>query len=522
MIPHTFFSGGGATGYELTREKRKHKKQVLYRTMGRSLADLLDAQDKRGGASSSGGDGGSSRWQADNPSHRRQPSRDSGEEAIASRWRRNDDDRGRQNPRGHGPPPSPSPSTSRWANVNVSPSRNNRGGGGGWHNSHRGPSNELSYEERRTRIEQKAFEESERAGASGRYDDTEDDDISTWIGPLLDDERTGEKTCTCTYYQDRDKEYPFYCTERGYELLQTLMKVNAALLELNQQKIEEEAVASTLTAEADATRPYSADVIVRIGKGLYAHKPTLRTKGVTWSNEEYSHPGLQRMYLRMKSIQRFTEIWALLERADSIGTFDHIYEKGSGRVRIAAIGGGPGYELLAARLFFEEKCPDIELELICMDVCEAWRPCAEKLGFRFVQYDITNENTNPLKAAGLEPGELDFCIISCVMIYCTTRETMNMFYEMLHEGTGNVGAALVSERGEKTIACTMFEELGGSVVRLIDQSFGMDERQAIWCSKEFHEANQLRRPDYNGNTDPTFPNVPYEEHKQKRRRRALN
>ena len=480
--------------------------------MGRSLADLLDAQDKRGGASSSGGDGGrSSRWQ---------PSCDGGGEATASRWRRNDDDRGRQNPRGHGLPPSPS--TSRWANVNLSSSRNSRGGGGGWHNSHRGPSNDLSYEERRARIEQKAFEESERAAASGRYDDAEDDDISTWIGPLLDDERTGEKMCTCTYYQDRDKEYPFYCSERGYELLQTLMKENAALLELNQQRIEEEAAASSLTAKADATRSYSADVIVRIGKGLYAHKPTLRTKGVTWSTEEYSHPGLQRMYLRMKSIQRFTEIWALLERADSIGTFDHIYEKGSGTVRIAAVGGGPGYELLATRLFFEEKCPDIELELICMDVCEAWKPCAEKLGFRFVQYDITNENTNPLKAAGLEPGELDFCIISCVMIYCTTMETMNMFYEILHEGC--VGAALVSERGEKTIACTMFEELGGSVVRLIDQSFGMDERQAIWCSKEFHEANRLRRPDYNGDirdTDLTFPNVPYEEHKHKRRGRAL-
>ena len=83
-------------------------------------------------------------------------------------------------------------------------------------------------------IEQKAFEESERAGASGRCDDTEDDDVSTWIGPLLDDERTGEKKCT--YYQDRDKEYPFYCSERGCELLQTLMVENAVSLELNKKE----------------------------------------------------------------------------------------------------------------------------------------------------------------------------------------------------------------------------------------------------------------------------------------------
>ena len=368
----------------------------------------------------------------------------------------------------------------------------------------------MTYEERRTRIEKDAFEASERA-ASGRYnrhstpDKGEDEDLSTWIGPLVEDEETGEKRCT--YYQDRDKKYPFYCGEKGYELLETLMKENAALLELNQQRIEEEAHGTSETTG----KPYSSDVIVRIGKGLYAHKPTLRTKGVTWSTEEYSHPGLQRMYLRMKSIQRFTEIWALLERADVIGTFERIYEKGSNTVRIAAVGGGPGYELLAARLFFKEKCPHITLELICMDVCEAWRPCAEKLGFRFVQYDITDDSTDPLAAAGLEPGELDLCIVSCVMIYCTTKQTMEMFYKLLHDG--GVGAALVSERGEKNIACTMFEELGGSVARLIDQSNGLDERQAIWCSNDFYETNLLSCLKESGRSQRTFPNVPFEEHK---------
>jgi len=380
----------------------------------------------------------------------------------------------------------------------------------------RGPSTHISYEECRARIEREAFEASERA-ADGKYNrygiKNGDDDISTWVGPLVDDDDTGEKMCT--YYQDRDKAYPFYCGETGYNLLQTLMKENAALLELNRERIEEEAAHSST-----ADRTYSADVIVRIGKGLYAQKPTLRTKGVTWSTEEYGHPGLQRMYLRMKSIQRFTEIWALLERADAIGTFDRIYEKGPGTVTIAALGGGPGYELLAARLFFKEKCPDVTFELICMDVCEAWRPCAEMLGFRFVQYDIMDESTDPLAAAGLEKGELDLCIVSCVMIYCTTKQTMDMFYKLLHEG--NVGAALVSERGEKTIANTMFEELGGSVVRLIDQSHGLDERQAIWCTNEFYEGNQMARLKDSSGAQPTFPNVPYEEHKERRRSRALH
>jgi hypothetical protein len=77
------------------------------------------------------------------------------------------------------------------------------------------------------------------------------------------------------------------------------------------------------------------------------------------STEEYGHPGLQRMYLRMKSIQRFTEIWSLLERCEALGVFDGIFEGmgeggGGGVVRIAAIRGGPGYELLATKLFFED------------------------------------------------------------------------------------------------------------------------------------------------------------------------
>lgn len=142
------------------------------------------------------------------------------------------------------------------------------------------------------------------------------------------------------------------------------------------------------------------------------------------------------------------------------------------------------------------------------------------LGFRFVQYDIMDESTDPLAAAGLEKGELDLCIVSCVMIYCTTKQTMDMFYRLLHEG--NVGAALVSERGEKTIANTMFEELGCSVVRLIDQTHGLDERQAIWCTNEFYEGNQMDRLKGSSGAQPTFPNVPYEEHKERRRGRALH
>jgi len=195
--------------------------------------------------------------------------------------------------------------------------------------------------------------------------------------------------------------------------------------------------------------------------------------------------------------------------------FDEIFKRGTGTVRIAAIGGGPGYELLATKLFFEEREPDVELELISLDVCAAWKPYTELLGFRFIQYDINDEGSSPLQVAGLSPGDLHFCIVSCVMIYVTNHQTLDMFHKLIHED--GVRAILLSERGERTRACKMMEDRGGSVIRLIDQTYGTDERQAVLCSDEFMSA-YLTAADarHQKEFEPTFPNVPYEEHKHER------
>ena len=106
---------------------------------------------------------------------------------------------------------------------------------------------------------------------------------------------------------------------------------------------------------------------IREGESIYANKPTLKSKaGVTWSQDEYSHPGLQRMYLKMKSYQRYTETFSLLERAERLGVFKQDLGEAKderGLIRVAALGGGPGYELLAFRHFFESRKPDVKLEM---------------------------------------------------------------------------------------------------------------------------------------------------------------
>ena len=89
-----------------------------------------------------------------------------------------------------------------------------------------------------------------------------------------------------------------------------------------------------------------------IGEGIYEVKPSLKCFGTTWSQEEYGHPGLQRMYLLLKSFQRFTETYATLERAEAAGLFDaHKASDEPCKLRFASIGGGPAYELLAIKLF---------------------------------------------------------------------------------------------------------------------------------------------------------------------------
>jgi hypothetical protein len=173
--------------------------------------------------------------------------------------------------------------------------------------------------------------------------------LLNWVGPLIiidngpedDNWKEDEEKIQiqiqywCTYYQDRDKRYPFTTDMRGHNLLTHLIATKRKLLHINRCMMEKFATTTTTTitntmnngnvcvVPEEFVNNYDGDdamdVIIQIVQGLYAHKPTLRTKGVTWSTKEYSHPGLQRMYLRMKSIQRFTKVWSLLERAEALG-----------------------------------------------------------------------------------------------------------------------------------------------------------------------------------------------------------
>jgi hypothetical protein len=202
------------------------------------------------------------------------------------------------------------------------------------------------------------------------------------------------------YYQDRNKRYPFYTDEEvGGAALINLMSRNEVLLRKNMERLQN-------LAGGDAAK--LADLLAG-GKHIYDTKPTLSaTRGTehlaTWSQEEYGQPGLQREYLIYKSLQRFTETWALLERATVAGLFvpeflrnkkveddesDDDDDEGKDLsssdeddddddvqpIRVVSVGGGPGYELFATREFFARYAGSVPVQLCSLDLEQSWDEC---------------------------------------------------------------------------------------------------------------------------------------------------
>jgi len=304
----------------------------------------------------------------------------------------------------------------------------------------------------------------------------------TWVSPITDG--------VCIYYQDRGKKYQYKTCNEGHYLLMRLVESTVKLLNLNSSFLEDQ----------------PGDAVAAIGEGeeMYHMKPNLRTKGFTWSQEEYSHLGFQRWYLHFKSFQRFTETWAILERALFAGVLDLTKT----HLKIASIGGGPGFELLAFKLFFYHHSPHTKLKLVSLDLCESWRPYVAAQGYRFEQWDLNGGGL--LEKLGLTRGQLDYVIISNVLIYCTTEKIVKMIDWLLKKD--GVRAILVTEREQKRLrACSKLESRGIRVIRLIDQSRGVDERQLAFVPRNLDLSAYGRR------SKIIFPNVPFEEHKPKKR-----
>jgi hypothetical protein len=86
------------------------------------------------------------------------------------------------------------------------------------------------------------------------------------------------------------------------------------------------------------------------------------------------------------SVSPWAEAWACLQRARHAGVFSSLDAGASGGggdkkpLRWASLGGGPGFELLAVKWFFEKYYENYELDLVSLDLEGSWRGAAEGLG----------------------------------------------------------------------------------------------------------------------------------------------
>jgi len=293
------------------------------------------------------------------------------------------------------------------------------------------------------------------------------------------------------YYQDRNRKWPFKLpTPTSYTLLCRLSNFVERLFSLNLEIMRKD------------YPEHDIKTLIREGERIYDKKPSLAQKGVTWSQNDYDHPGFHRAYIRYKSIQRFTELWSLLTRAHNLGILSSIYRDPRPRtIRVASLAGGPGFELYALREFFSRYYPHLKVEGISLDLAESWRPYAEELGLEFDEWNV-DDGKGLLKKLN---GPIDFAIVSYALyMYLSKPLHIKWLSEAIKNNT--IPMLFVNSRmknlkkhilemGDKGIAETDLISLPGNQ---------RDNRQIVYHMPDL----RIKVPSKKLVT--MYPNVPYE------------
>uniref|UniRef100_A0A7S3K2G5 Uncharacterized protein n=1 Tax=Aureoumbra lagunensis TaxID=44058 RepID=A0A7S3K2G5_9STRA len=309
------------------------------------------------------------------------------------------------------------------------------------------------------------------------------------------------------FFQDARKRYEFCCGAQGLELLASLEKQTSKTLFL-------------LENELSALDPTKRNQLLEEGRRIYAEKPSLRKfsnadsgHNVTWSNDEYAHVGLRAQYLRLKSLQRYTETYNLCERAAAAdSTAYSIFSRD--QLRICSLGGGPAFELVALRDFIRNihsaRPNPPKLNMFSLDLQPAWKPYAESLGVIFRgPFDVTKATTSSLLSAcdcsDSAPHDIiDILVISYLLIYCTNAHTADLLAHLLT--SKKVSMLLISERTHSQDIVQLLEQRGLVVHPLMPQSrYEPDQRQLLVLTAD--TARSMSTTALSDNL--TFHNVPF-------------
>ena len=79
-----------------------------------------------------------------------------------------------------------------------------------------------------------------------------------------------------------------------------------------------------------------------------------------------------------------TETYNLLQRVyfrNFFSRYEKINNKVNNKVTFLSVGGGPGFELIAAKYFFKKYFPKIKTELISLDIQKSWEEYTKLMGY---------------------------------------------------------------------------------------------------------------------------------------------
>ncbi len=290
------------------------------------------------------------------------------------------------------------------------------------------------------------------------------------------------------YYQDRKRKWGFDIDDDGYQELCMLSHEVQKLLDANMRMME--------TKYSDYNE---VDRIIREGVEIYDRKPAFKT-GVTWSQGDYSHLGLQREYLRYKSIQRFTETWEMLRSANNLGLLRNITDDHTPRtIRVCSMAGGPGFELYAIQRFFHRYYPYIKVTGASLDLEESWEPYVKLLEFRFRPWN-TSDGKNFISKCG---GKIDLAIVSYSLhMYMSGDEHIKWLSDQIR--SGEIPLLFVNSRMKNLQKHKDRMAARGVVTTpLLNQSKRRDDRQMVYHLPKL----RLKPPSLK--IEVMFPNVPF-------------
>lgn len=277
------------------------------------------------------------------------------------------------------------------------------------------------------------------------------------------------------YVLDFHGNYTNYTNSEGNDLLQKLRDQKGKCLEIAKKIMENSG--------------FNVEEKIRSGREIYAKKNSMNERQ-TWSEEEYNDIGFRYTYLNLKGDQRFVEIYNLLWRADKVGALT--IPKDKKNIRILSLGGGPGFELFAAKEYFH----DFQCELVSMDIESGWEPYANALGNKFIHKDINSPDL-----LSMIKGKYDIVILSLVL----GQHFLNLDILSKLITDCNLIATLVNSRFERLNELYYLTHLGAKVVKLLEDE---DDRQAVILPIDTEIF-----PKVEDKSKILFPNVPYEEAK---------